>query len=71
MALFSDDVRAHVTDDPRPAADEVLIAPIVDLDGDAAVLDEDHRAKQPDWTFNETDSGRTPADSIDQRSEIG
>jgi NADH:ubiquinone oxidoreductase subunit F (NADH-binding) len=71
MALFSDDVRAHVTDDPRPAADEVLIAPIVDLDGGVAVLDEDHRAKQPDWTFNETDSGRTPADSIDQRSEIG
>jgi NADH:ubiquinone oxidoreductase subunit F (NADH-binding) len=69
--LFADDLLAHVTHDPRPAADEVLIAPIVDFEGETAILDEDHRAKQPDWTFNETDSGRSPADAIDQRSGVG
>jgi NADH:ubiquinone oxidoreductase subunit F (NADH-binding) len=27
--------------------------------------------KRPDWTFNETDSGRLPVERIDQRSEAG
>jgi NADH:ubiquinone oxidoreductase subunit F (NADH-binding) len=51
-------------------ADEV-IAPIIDIEGGTAVLDQRQLNKQPDWTYDETDSGRTPADRIDQRSRIG
>jgi NADH:ubiquinone oxidoreductase subunit F (NADH-binding) len=43
-----------------------LIAPIVDLADDVAVLDERQAAKQPDWGFDELDSGRSPADALDQ-----
>jgi hypothetical protein len=45
-----------------------VIAPIVDIDGDRAVLDEQHVAKQPDWTFDTTYSGASPADRIDERA---
>lgn len=48
------------------AADIDLIAPILDIVDDRAVLDERHAAKQPDWTFDETYSGQSPADRIDQ-----
>jgi NADH:ubiquinone oxidoreductase subunit F (NADH-binding) len=70
-AMFPDDLRAHTRVDGRSPANEVLIAPIVDFDGDTAVLDDGHRNKQPDWTFDATDSGRSPADRIDQRSDVG
>jgi NADH-quinone oxidoreductase subunit F len=45
-----------------PAAEPVLVAELVDLDGDEAVLDEHHLRKQYDWSFDEEDSGKTPAD---------
>jgi NADH-quinone oxidoreductase subunit F len=46
------------------------ILPIADLDGDEAVLDERQLTKQPDWTYAPTDSGRSPADRLDEhRSE--
>lgn len=68
VTLLSDRLGAQVTGDAHVEAGDELIAPILDLDGDTAVLDETQRDKQPDWTFNETDSGRAPADRIDQRS---
>jgi len=43
----------------------VLVAPIVELEGGRAELDEGHLGKQPDWSFDETDSGRSPADRLD------
>jgi NADH-quinone oxidoreductase subunit F len=67
LRLFRPDLEAHVRGE-RAAVDEELIAPIVDLEGDTFVLDEAQRDKQPDWTFDDEDSGRTPADRIDQRS---
>jgi NADH:ubiquinone oxidoreductase subunit F (NADH-binding) len=67
LARFRPQLEAHVRGE-LAAADEELIAPIVDLEGDTFVLDEAQREKQPDWTFDEQDSGRTPADRIDQRS---
>ncbi len=36
--------------------------PILDIDGDRAVLDEHYADKQPDWSFDETYSGQSPAD---------
>jgi NADH:ubiquinone oxidoreductase subunit F (NADH-binding) len=44
------------------------VVPIVDLEGDEAEIDLRELDKQPDWTFDETDSGQSPADRIDQRA---
>ena len=48
--------------------DPVLIASLVDIDDSGqAIVDERQRTKQPDWTFDEVDSGQSPADRLDQR----
>ncbi len=67
LALFPDQVRAHATREVGEAEVE-LIAAILDLKDERAVLDERHRDKQPDWSFDEVDSGQAPADRIDQRA---
>ena len=69
LQLFPDELQAHLEDSAVPD-DTVLIAPIVDITDDGrAILDERHRAKQPDWTFDEVYSGKSPADRLDQRLE--
>jgi NADH:ubiquinone oxidoreductase subunit F (NADH-binding) len=45
-----------------PPADVVLVAPIVDLADGVVALEESHRAKQPDWSYDEVWSGQAPAD---------
>ncbi len=66
LALFPDQVRAHA-EASAPPADVELVTAIVDLERERAVLDETHLGKQPDWSFDDTDSGQAPADRIDQR----
>jgi NADH-quinone oxidoreductase subunit F len=44
----------------------VLIAPIVDLSAGAVELDHRQATKQPDWSYGDLDSGKSPADLIDQ-----
>jgi hypothetical protein len=39
-----------------------LIAELLDIRGDRAMLDERHRRKQPDWSYNKTDSGTVPVE---------
>ena len=68
LELFPDELRAHLEGTPRPPADIELIAPILDFEGDRAVLAEAQLEKQPDWTYDETYSGQSPADRIDQRA---
>jgi NADH:ubiquinone oxidoreductase subunit F (NADH-binding) len=51
-----------------PAADPHLVAPILDLPGDTFLLDEAHATKQPDWSFDDVDSGAYPAQRFDQSS---
>ena len=63
LELFPDAFRAHASRQTGEAT-PVLIAPIVDLEGDVAVLDERHREKNADWTFGGTDSGQAPADRL-------
>ena len=65
LALFPEEVRSHVTGG-APAAPDDLVAAIVDLVDGVAVLDEGHAGKQPDWTYDDTDSGQSPADRVDQ-----
>ena len=78
LSLFPDAVQAHCEDargvhqppqrhSPLPD-DPVLIAPLIDITDDGrAIVDERQRAKQPDWTFDESYSGQSPADRLDQR----
>lgn len=69
LSLFGETVQDHF-EDGAPPDDPVLIAPFVDITDDGQViLDEQHRSKQPDWTFDEIDSGQSPADRLDQRLE--
>ncbi len=58
---FSAEVDAHLTG-AAPPVDPVLVVELRDIEGDAAVLDERHRDKQPDWSYDEVDSGKTPAE---------
>ena len=76
LKLFPEALAAHVDvavdkvgrkDGGRPAVEEELIVPILDLRDGRAVLALNHREKQPDWTYDEVPSGQSPADRIDQR----
>ena len=58
---FEPEVRAHLTGD-APAVEPELIAELVDIRGGRAVLDERHRSKQPDWSYNKNDSGTVPVE---------
>ncbi len=69
LSLFPDALRAHLQGGGQPAVEPVLIAPITDISGGRARLDETHRDKQPDWTDEPIYSGQAPADRIDQRLE--
>jgi NADH:ubiquinone oxidoreductase subunit F (NADH-binding) len=60
---FADDLRVHAEGKVDPAAD-VLVAPIADLADGVVTLDERQAAKQPDWTYDETDSGKWPAERL-------
>jgi len=68
MEHFPDSFRAHADRlaDPAPA---FPIAEILDLPGERVQIDERQLRKQPDWSYGATDSGRSPADRIDERLE--
>jgi NADH-quinone oxidoreductase subunit F len=65
VELAPEHFAAHDTAAVEPV-EPVLIAPIVELSAGAATLDDRQAAKQPDWTFGDIDSGKSPADLIDQ-----
>jgi NADH:ubiquinone oxidoreductase subunit F (NADH-binding) len=57
---FPDDVDGHFTGTRAPA-EPIFVAEVVDISNGRARLDERHRDKQPDWTYDEIDSGQLPA----------
>ncbi|GAC1587712.1 MAG: hypothetical protein NVS3B21_02870 [Acidimicrobiales bacterium] len=61
LRQFPEDLARHVTGDAQPVA-PTLIAELENIVDDTAVVDERHRDKQPDWTFDVHDSGAAPAD---------
>ena len=61
MEHFEDEVIAHLTGSAPPVEPE-LIAELVDIRAGRAVLDERHRSKQPDWSYNKNDSGTVPVE---------
>ena len=62
---FGDEFQAHV-DGSTPPVEPALITELVDIEGDEAVFNERHRSKQPDWTYNAEDSGKWPAERLDE-----
>jgi NADH-quinone oxidoreductase subunit F len=60
LRTFADPVLLHVAGRAAPASSE-LIAPIVDIVDDRAVLDTTFASKQPDWSYDDIDSGAVPA----------
>ena len=68
LRLFPDRLRAHVEGHALPA-EPYLVAPIVDIEHGRAILDVAHAGKQPDWTYDDTDSGAWPAARIDERAD--
>jgi len=61
--LFPDEVEAHLTRRARPV-EPTPITEMVDIQGEVAVFAEEHVAKQPDWTYDETSSGKAPVDRM-------
>ncbi len=63
LTRFPEAFREHVLAE-RPEAPAVLVAELEDVVDGRAVLDERHRAKQPDWSYASFDSGQAPADRL-------
>lgn len=61
LDLYADEVKAHL-ERTAPAAEPELIAELVDIADGVATWDERHREKQPDWSYDEVDSGQVPAE---------
>ena len=68
LGLAPDQFEAHRADRAE-VVEPVTIGPIVDVARGSAVLDDRQRDKQPDWSFDSEDSGKAPADVIDQGVE--
>jgi NADH-quinone oxidoreductase subunit F len=53
-----------------PAVPPFLVAELVEIGGDASTLDSSFAGKQPDWTYDEVDSGKTPVERFtDHRAD--
>jgi NADH-quinone oxidoreductase subunit F len=61
---FPAEFEAHVARAGEPSEPR-LIAELVGFEGDRAVVDEHHREKQFDWSYDAEDSGQAPADRYD------
>jgi NADH:ubiquinone oxidoreductase subunit F (NADH-binding) len=69
LDAFRADVDAHL-ERKVPQATRYLVAELVDIDGDgAARVDEHHADKQPDWTYDPVDSGKSPAARLGEHRE--
>jgi NADH:ubiquinone oxidoreductase subunit F (NADH-binding) len=58
---FPDEFDGHVTGSLQPV-EPVLVAELLDIRNDQAIVDERHWRKQPDWTYNRSDSGTVPVE---------
>jgi len=60
---------ARLQSDGEPI-ERVLVAELVTLEGNRADADPTFEQKQPDWTYDETDSGQTPVERLtDHRAD--
>ena len=63
LERFADEFAAHL-DGTAPPVEPLFVAELVDIAGGVAVLDERHRHKRPDWSYDEVYSGKVPAESL-------
>ena len=66
LETFPEAVVAHFDGRAEPAEPR-LVAELVEVREGRAVIDERHRDKQPDWTYDAEDSGQSPADRLDEK----
>jgi NADH:ubiquinone oxidoreductase subunit F (NADH-binding) len=64
LDLFDDEIAQHRDKTGAPST-PTLVAAILELADGTATLDPRQALKQPDWTYDETDSGQWPADRLD------
>jgi NADH-quinone oxidoreductase subunit F len=65
LSTFGPEFEAHASRRAAPV-DPRLVTELLDISDDVAVLDAHHLQKQPDWTYNATDSKQSPADRYDE-----
>jgi NADH:ubiquinone oxidoreductase subunit F (NADH-binding) len=58
---FPEEMADHLSGQ-TPPAEPVLIAELLDIRDGKAFVDERHRRKQPDWSYNRRDSGSVPVE---------
>lgn len=58
---FPEEFERHVTGEV-PGVEPELIAELIDIRNGKALVDERHAAKQPDWSYNNRDSGTVPVE---------
>jgi NADH:ubiquinone oxidoreductase subunit F (NADH-binding) len=68
LATWPDAVEDHAHGRAAGVA-PTLVAELVSIDGGVAHVDEHHRDKQPDWTFDAVTSGQTPAARLGEHRE--
>jgi NADH:ubiquinone oxidoreductase subunit F (NADH-binding) len=67
LERFPDELARH--DRGSDPAEPMEIAELIDIVDGEATIDERHRDKQPDWTYDEVDSGQSPADRLGEHRE--
>jgi NADH:ubiquinone oxidoreductase subunit F (NADH-binding) len=72
LRRWSTVVADHLDGTASPVPELPVVAELVDLAGGKTVVDLRHADKQPDWTYDDVDSGSTPADRLaDHRVPVG
>ena len=61
LAAFPDAIQSHL-ERSAPLVEPLLVAELTQIDGDTEVVDATFPDKQPDWTYDETYSGKTPVE---------
>jgi hypothetical protein len=61
LEVFGNELEAHISGG-APAVEPTLVAELINVEGGEATWDERHRQKQPDWTYDATDSRQFPAE---------
>ncbi len=67
VALAAQRPRPPISADEVEPAGPLLVAELVDIDDGKAIYDEEFASKQPDWTYDEVDSGQSPVDRLTDR----
>ena len=63
LACFPEEVSAHLNrTGTAPAAQRMLISELLDISAGSATIDGDFPNKQPDWSYDDEDSGQAPAE---------